>query len=86
MDIWAEFDYAKMAAEALERVEKLKAGIDRLKKQPTRGMSEKLERAAALQSLEDALFEQEILYRCLRQKARDRDKFWIIKEGHNDRN
>lgn len=69
---WAEFDYAKMAEEALERAENLKAGMNALRGRKTNGMEEAIRRNAGLKILEEEYYEQKALCRLFRRRALER--------------
>ncbi len=75
--LWAdgkaeEFDYAKMAAEALERVDMLKAELDALRAAPAHGFEEALCKNSRIHLKEDQLMEHRSAYRFFAQRAKER--------------
>lgn len=72
MDIWAEFDYIKMAEEARAEAERLKAGLDALRAQKPVGMEERMQRNYRMMILGDEYREQKELCALFLRKAKER--------------
>lgn len=72
MEVFAAFDYLKMAEESEKRIEVLKAGLEKVKAIPVQGMTELQARKARILLLEEEIMEERCLLRALREKSKER--------------
>lgn len=72
MGIFEPFDYSKMAEESAKRLETLKAGLEKVKAIPCRGMTEIQARRARELLLEEEIMEETCLLKALLEKKKRR--------------
>ncbi len=72
MKIFEPFDYNRMAEESERRLAILKAGLEKARASPVRGMAELMARNARCMLLEEEIHEESINLKFFRQRAKER--------------
>lgn len=72
MEIFEPFDYSRMALESEKRLKLLKAGLEKARASPVRGMAELQARNARVMLLEEEIHEESINLKFFRQRAKER--------------
>lgn len=74
MEIFEPFDYDAMASESEKRLELLKAGLEKARASPARGMQELQAKNARIMLLEEEIHEEHINLKFFRHRAAERRK------------
>ena len=74
MGIFEPFDYNRMAEESERRLKALKAGLERARASPARGMQEQQAKNAKIMLLEEEIHEEHINLKFFRHRAAERRK------------
>ncbi len=70
--VFEPFDYDAMAEESERRLKALKAGLEKARASPVRGMQELQARNARIMLLEEEIHEESIDLKFFRQRAKER--------------